>query len=86
MDNNYFNRLSTKDIKIYHKYGGCESEYNDIGLYLGDRPYAISIFTKHFKEDYSKIVKSLHSKIIKLHEEFYKNREIMCKNQIYTSK
>lgn len=83
MDNNYFNHLSTKDVKIYHKYGGCEDEYNDIGLYLGNHPYTISIFTKHFKGDYGKIVKSLHKKIIKLHEEFYKNRENTCKTLVY---
>lgn len=83
MDNNERNAFNKENIKIYHKYGSYGPNYHDIGLSLENYPYTISILTLHENKNYIEVVQNIHEKIIRLHNEFHKNREDLCYREIY---
>lgn len=84
MDSDFRNSFNTEEINIYHKYGSLDIYYHDVGLNLDIKnPYAISIFTTYRKENYKKVIQSIHAKIIELHNLFYEERKLFCEKLIY---
>lgn len=87
MMNTYYNSLyltSEEDNNVAHKYGWYEVNYHDIGIVYDDIGiYNISVLTTYGMNDYERIVKDIHRKINELHNTFYEERKIRCKNEIY---
>ena len=73
------------DIRIYHKYGSYDTYYHDIGLSLEEKPYAVSILTRHEYSNHKEVVQSIHERLRELQEVFYKERASRCRKKVYQS-
>lgn len=82
MDNDKKNSLSYDDVKIYHKYGSYGEAYHDIGLYLENNPYTISVLTNLGNRDYKSIIQNIHSKIRELNELAIEEKNNYCLEKI----
>ncbi len=78
MNNPYYNALSFEDITLIHKYGLYDNYYNDIGIYLGDYPYLISILTYFGKEDYTNKVQKISQEIYEIYKNNLEEKENYC--------
>lgn len=85
MDNDERNDFNTEDIRIYHKYGSYDTYYHDIGLSLEEKPYAVSILTRHEYSNHKEVVQSIHERLRELQEVFYKERASRCRKKVYQS-
>ena len=84
MINDYQNYLKLdNDIKVAHKYGSYGEYFHDIGIVFDKYPYTISILTRHGKGNYQDIIKEISKSINVIHEEYRKNIETNCYEQIY---
>ncbi len=79
MNNNKYNSLNFKNVKVLHKYGLYANNYHDIGLNIKDsHPYTISILTLHLNDNYKEIIQKIHSKIIEIHTHYWNDRNYTC--------
>ena len=66
-----------------HKYGHYAEYFHDIAVVYEDKPYAISIFTRHGATNYQAVIKDVSEKILELHNNFHDNRTTSCQRQVY---
>ncbi len=81
MHNEYYNYLNFDDVEFLHKYGYSDRYYNDIGIYNGENPYLISVFTRYAYDDYQNIVKTLSKKIYNIYEQNFNEKKEYCNTQ-----
>ncbi len=82
------NGLEFQDLGIQaiHKYGEYKEFYHDIGVVYTDKPYVVAILTYEGKDDFIEIVKDINSRVYKLHNTYYTNRENLCSLEVYGTK
>ena len=78
MNNPYYNTLSFNNITLIHKYGYYDMNYNDIGIYLGEYPYTLSILTYYGKDNYTKQVQTISQEIYDIYKDNLIEKENYC--------
>lgn len=78
LDNDYYNSLSFADKKLLHKYGYYDMYYHDIGIYMGDTPYLIAIFTTLGNDDFFHEVQSLSEKLYDIYDFNLQEKRSYC--------
>jgi len=78
MNNDYYNSLNFKNINFLHKYGLTEEYYNEIGIYLNEEPYLISIFSTSAYDNYQEIISTLSEKIYNIYIQNIEEKNQYC--------
>ena len=78
-EQNYLN-FPDKKIEAAEKYGEYFGYYHENGIVYKEKPYLVSILTNYSNNE--KIIRTINSKILELHETFISERENRCKKII----
>lgn len=82
MDNDYYNYLNFKDVKVYHKFGEYIEYYHDMGLKMGEYPYIIVIMSNlTSSEETKEKFQNIHQELYKIYEKNIALKEAKCKEQ-----
>jgi hypothetical protein len=70
-------------IEAAHKYGEYDYFYHDIGIVYDKNPYVITIMTLEGNKNFVDIIKDINSRVYKLHNLYYSNKDSLCQLEIY---
>ena len=74
-EQNYLN-FPDENIEAVQKYGEYDGYYHENGIVYVEHPYLVSILTTHTNNE--KLIRSINSKILELHNTFYEERINRC--------
>lgn len=80
LDNDFENSLNFDDIKFMHKFGEYDVYHNDIGIYDGDYPYLVSIFTLYGKGNYNDIINDISRELYEIYQDNLDSKEEYCQS------
>ena len=74
-EQNYLN-FPDDNVEAVQKYGEYDGYYHENGIVYVEHPYLVSILTTHTNNE--KLIRSINSKILELHNTFYEERTNRC--------
>ena len=83
MNNTDTNALNFDDVTFLHKYGSYSAYFHDVGIYLGDHPYNVSILTQKGESAGPSYVTKLSRLTYDFHNAYYDNLESNCHYEAY---
>lgn len=83
MNNTDTNALNFDDVSFLHKYGSYGAYFHDVGIYLGDHPYNVSILTQKGESAGPSYVTKLSRLTYDFHKAYYDNLESYCHYEAY---
>ena len=84
MNNTDTNALNFNDsVSFLHKYGSHMQYFHDVGIYLGEHPYNVSVLTTKTESAGPSYVRKVSELTFNFHNAYYENLESYCHNIAY---
>lgn len=82
MDNDYYNAINIPEVRYYHKWGGSENYFHNVGIAI-DNDYMIIIMSQIRHLNYTEVFNKLSSYFYNLNNKLINSQEDYCNELIY---